>query len=109
MPRVFYGIRKDPDDRWVVVNKEGEILSNNGYPMTEYGGEHYTDIFGCAHYTGFRVKSKAEAQADEWERSCLLFDKPTMSAKELFFLALSRIDWVLAAIGVLCILKAFWK
>lgn len=109
MPRVFYGIRRGTDGRWVVVNKEGKILSHNGYPMTHDAGDRFTDIFGCDLYGSYLKQSSAEKQADEWERSCLLFDKPKMSTRELFFIALSKIDWLLAVIGVLCIIKAFWK
>ena len=91
------------------MNKEGEILSRNGYPMTHDIGEKYTDVFGCDLYDGHLKRLSAEKQADEWERSYLLFSKPKMSVKELFFLGLSRIDWILGIIGVLCIIKEFWK
>lgn len=109
MPRQFYGVRKEKNGYWIVVNKEGSILSDNGYPLMPVPGSNSADQFGCETYSSFLKKRDAEKLAEEWERSCLIFGKPKMSSKELLFVSLGHVDWILASIGVLCIIKVFWK
>lgn len=102
MPRKFYGIKRTKDDRWVIVNKEGCIVSKNGYPLNINlpNNDSYTDVFGCSTYTGYLEEEAASKQADEWDRSFLIFEKPAMTKRELFILAFSRIDWFLFVFSI---------
>lgn len=109
MPNIFYGVKKIESGHWVVVNKEGAILSNNGYPFNKVVNGKNVDIFGSESYTGFSEQKDAVEVADLYERNYLIFEKPKMTMKEFLLLSVARIDWVLATISIVCIIKVFWK